>query len=281
MIQPQGNQQRPGFEPLVDDEMLAPKSKHKQKKSFRDRLNDTGSAVLYGPWKTKKARKISVPVAGALVVMLGVGAYLHLRPTPMPNFREDPLDRVFGYTLLTADFNKLPVEQRLELIATLTQRLGNMSASDAGLMAAFAAGIAGEGRRQLEENFTTLMVDTWDLLATEHEFSSPEERERSAEDSYVRLVRILSTFDGRPDERSREEILAEGRREAQRGVERLAERRPSDRRTSRLFRFANEDVGGQASPQQKSRISVLMRDMTRTLRNEDVQTGKPKNPGGG
>lgn len=280
MTQPQGNQQGPAFERLVDDDMLAPKSKAR-KKGFREQLNETGSRVLYGPWKTKKARKISIPVAGALALVIGVGAYLHYRPTPMPDFREDPLDRVFGYTLLTADFNKLPVEQRLELVATLTQRLGNMSASDAGLMAAFAAGIAGEGRRQLEENFSTLMIDTWDLLAAEHETSSPEERERSAEDAYVRLVRILSTFDGRPDERSREDILDEGRREARRGVERLAERRPSDRRTSRLFRFANEDVGGQASPQQRGRISVLMRDMTRTLRGEDVMTGRPKDPGGG
>src|ERR1043165_1788806 len=97
--------------------------------------------------------------AGAMAI--GVGAYFAFRPVPMPDYATDNLDDVLGYTLLTDEFNKLPIKKRLELIAALVGRLKDMSAGDSVLMASFAAGIAGAAREQMMENASRLAVDVW------------------------------------------------------------------------------------------------------------------------
>src|SRR2546423_1864572 len=112
---------------------------------WRERINGTPERrAALAKWL-----KIGGPIAAVIV---GVGAYFAFRPVPQPDYRKDNLRKVFNYTLLTDEFNRLPIEKRLELIGQLVQRMKGMSAGDSTLLAAFAAGIAGKARAQIEEN---------------------------------------------------------------------------------------------------------------------------------
>ena len=74
----------------------------------------------------------------ALVVLACAGAvmlWLTLRPAPRPDFAAAPVDDLLAYSLLEEDFNRLPVEERLDLLRTLLDRFKNMSGDDSALMA--------------------------------------------------------------------------------------------------------------------------------------------------
>lgn len=233
---------------------------------LRAELNRIGGIVLYGPWRTPSRRWISASVLSTLAVALAVGAFLALRPIPKPDAGSDAIDRVFGYALLTKEFNNLSIEERLELVGQIIRRVKSMDQSDSMMLASFAAGIQGAAREQLMENTAKLMIDTADMIATDYVNVDDAGRAQFLDDAFIRLTEIASALTGEEITESREERLADARAQAQRDEERLKENPVSMRQAGRAFRFMDGDMGQHASPQQRGRITVLMRDMVRNLR---------------
>src|SRR5690606_7635905 len=115
-------------------------------------------------------------------------AWLVFRPVPRPDYETGKLDTVFAYTLLTDEFNKLPVEERIRLIGELVRRVRSMDSSDSVLMAAFAARISGAARDQLVENASLVMVDLTDRAASQYnQNASPAERKTFIEQQAIEL----------------------------------------------------------------------------------------------
>jgi len=246
--------------------------------SLRARLNQHAARALAWPFATPDRRWISVSVLATGAVIVGVWAFLALRPIPKPDPASDAIDRVFGYALLTKEFNKLPIEERLELVGQIIQRVKQMDQSDSLMLASFAAGIQGAAREQLMENTARLMIDTADMLAKDYVHVPPEEKEQFLEDAFIRLTELGAAMTGEPITQSREERLREAREQARRDEERLKDRPMSIRQAGRTFKFM-DGMGQHASPQQRGRVTVLMRDMVRHLRGQDISTGKPKEGG--
>jgi len=253
--------------------------------SLRDRLNAWGGALVYGPWATRRRRIVSGAILGAAIIGAGTIGYLQTRPTPRPDYETDPLNELFDYTLLTDEFNTLSVEERLELLGVLYRRMQGMSASDSVLLAAFAAQIEGDMREQLEENVARLMLDTADMLALEYQDlpsnATQAHRERALEDAFVEFVRLGGVFEGRPVEDSRQQILDEGREEAQQREAELAADSSSLREADWVFNTMQDGMQQFSTPQQRARVTRFMRDITRHLRGQDIDTGEPEAPGGG
>jgi hypothetical protein len=218
-------------------------------------------------------------VAGAAVLLLagGVFAFFALRPVPQPDYLVDDLDDVLGYTFLTDEFNRLPLDERLALVKDLVTRLKGMDSGDSALMAAFAAGIAGKAREQLIENVQQLAIDLWDDYAKRYAEVKPEEREKFLDDAFVSFTKTMEDLAGVSNTATPQERLAEGKRNAQRGQQFAKE---NDRGMNRQFGegvFRMVDRGAQqASPAQQARMAQFSIEMTRHLRGQDVKTGKPK-----
>jgi hypothetical protein len=218
--------------------------------------------------RTIKRAKIVVP---ALVVVLGVSAYFIFRPVPQPDYMRARLNKVFNYTLLTDEFNKLPIEKRMELIGQLVQRMKNMSSGDSTMMAAFAAGIAGAARKQIEENASRLAIDLWDKYALDYCNISPENQGAFLDNAFLEFVRLMGTVSGQPIEKSDAELLADGREQARRDADamRSGKNQPPPRALARVFTFMRGNVGEHASAAQRARGQLMMRDMVRRMRGED------------
>lgn len=220
----------------------------------------------------KRRRLRRWALIGGPPALLGaaLGAWLLFGPTPQPDYRRDSLRKVFDYTLLTEEFNRLPVEKRLELIGLLVGRLKNMSAGDSALMAAFAAGIAGAAREQLERNASTLAIDVWDMYAREYAQVPEADREAFLDQTFIEFTKMMETVAGETRDVSDAERLAEGHRQAKRDQEMMSRGRgPSGRMMGRLFGYMRDNVGSHASPAQRTRGMLMMRDMVRRLRGED------------
>ena len=208
--------------------------------------------------------------AGAVLLAAGAGTWAAIEfwPTPKPDFEFAPIDDVFNYALLTSDFNNLPVEERIEIVSTITDRLKYMSGDDGTLLAAFAAGIMGSARDQLEENMSRLMVDSWDMYSIGYNGVDPDDRAAYLEDSVVKLIRLGDSFHGMAGDKTDEEVLQTAFDQAAEDQEMFRSRTdgPSTRGKARLFSVMNETIGSNATPQQRARIGLFMRDMTAHLR---------------
>jgi hypothetical protein len=224
--------------------------------------------------------RVGAPVLGLALVAGGVGAYFALRDRPTPDYATERLDLLFDYTLLSDEFNRLPVEERLRLMQMLVDRLKKMSSSDSMLLGAFAAGIAGQAREQIERNASRLAIDVWDKYAKDYPNVSQAEREKFLEQTYVQFSKMMETVGGQVRDVSDEQRIEEARAQAQRDRERMgnAERGPDGESLGRFFGFMNNNVGGHASPQQRVRGQQMLRDMSRHFRGESISTGE-KGPG--
>jgi hypothetical protein len=219
-----------------------------------------------------KKLKIGGPIAA---VLLGVGAYFVFRPTPQPDYLRARLDKVFNYTLLTDEFNNLPVEKRMELIGQLVQRMKSMSVGDSTVLAAFAAGIAGAARQQIEENASRLAIDLWDKYALDYAAVPEGDRGAYLDDAFINFVKLMGTVAGEPPRKSDSELLTDARAQAKRDNEALdsGRGRPPAEALGRAFTFLNGNVGGHATPAQRARGQLMMRDMVRRMRGEDLEKG--------
>lgn len=222
--------------------------------------------------KSLKRLKIGGPIA---LVAAGLAAYFIFRPTPQPDYLRARLDKVFNYTLLTDEFNRLPIEKRMELIGQLVQRMKSMSVGDSTLMAAFAAGIAGSARKQMEENASRLAIDLWDKYALEYADVKEEDRGAFLDNTFLEFVKLMGTVAGEPIKQSDAELLSDARRQAKRDEQQLdSGNRPPARALGRAFSFMQGNVGGNATPAQRARGQLMVRDMVRRLRGQDPATGR-------
>jgi hypothetical protein len=249
--------------------------------ALRERLGRVTAGLANAETRGPALRRAGM-IGGVAAVVLGVGAYFVFRAVPQPDYDADGLDDVFNYTLLTDEFNQLPVEERLKLIGKLVQRLKNMSAGDSMLLASFAAGIESSARQQLEENGSRLAVDVWDKYAKNYGAVPEAEREAYLEQSFVEFTKLMEAVAGSPRDISDAERLAEAKRQAKRDSERMRdpERGPDAEGMGDFLGFVNNTVASRATPQQRVRGQQMARDMVRMFREQDVETGKPA-PGGG
>lgn len=219
--------------------------------------------------RTRKAATIGGPILLAAIALL---AWLILRPVPQPDYSKDNLKKVFNFTLLTDEFNRLPVEERLKLLGELVNRLKGMSAGDSALMAAFAAGIAGKAREQMLENASRLAIDLWDKWAAGYSHVPPDQRDVYLDNAYVEFTKMMEAVGGESRDVSDAERLEEARRQAARDQKNMQEgRTPPARMMGRAFTFLDRDVGKNSSPQQRARGLLMMRDMADRMR-----SGPPK-----
>lgn len=244
------------------------------------RLRERWSARMADPVRARKTRRLLGGVAALLLIGGGIGAYFALRPVPQPDYLNDPVHDLFNYTLLTDEFNKLPVEKRLELISQLIKRLQSMQGKDSVMLAAFASGIAGSAREQIKENASRLAVDMWDKHAKDYRNVPEEDRKDYLDKTFLDFVKTMEAMTGRPRDISDEDRLAEVRRQAQRDRSAMSDpnRSPDAAVLGTMFEFMNNDVGKNASPQQRQRGSQMLRDMARHFRGQDPETGKPALP---
>ncbi|USO00216.1 MAG: hypothetical protein H6810_06025 [Phycisphaeraceae bacterium] len=219
-----------------------------------------------GSWIGRHSR-VSTTALALLLAGGGSWAWLAYRIEPPPDYETAPIGELFDYTLLTDDFNRLPLEERLALIQKLVTRMKSFSSNDSVLLAIFATMIMGEARAQLEANLSHLAVDAADKYAVDYDPNAPpEEKEQYLKDAYLGLVGMMDFADGEVGEHTPEELLAEGQRQAKRDLARFEKGRVGADEVVRVFDIMNNKVGAHMSGHQKVRISAMFRDMTEMLR---------------
>lgn len=224
--------------------------------------------------KRRRAARIAALAGGAACCGLIIGGWLWLRPVPTPDYSAADISTIMDFTVLTDEFNRLPIDRRIELLVQLRERLSGMSAQESVLLASFAAGIQRQARQQLEENVSRVMIDLWDKYATEYQTIAESDRGAYLDRTVVDFVRTMERIAGEESDMSDQEILSEARAQAKRDQEAL--RRgdgPPSFVLGRAFGVMRHNIGGHASPQQRARAQLLIRDMTRRLRDQDVTRG--------
>lgn len=241
-------------------------------RAMRESIADFERSTLRNGDNWRRWSRRGWPFATALVVIAGVAAYFMFRPMPVPDYENGRIDTLMSFTLLQDEFNQLPLERRLELVGMLIQRMESMNSSDSLMLAAFAGSIRGKARDQLEENASRLAIELWDSMAVEYQTVPLEERDEYLADAFVQFETTLEMMGGDVRDRSPEERLERARRNAQRDEQAIAEGGgPPSRIVGRVFDVMNNNIGQHASPLERRRGELLMRDMTRFLRS----------PGGG
>jgi len=254
---------------LDDEEAVSSIGAVRTPRSLRGRLRTVQSALVercHAAWARPAWRAAIMGASSVAALALGLGLYLAIRPVPKPDYQRADLGRVFDYTLLTEEFNNLPVEERIALISQLYGRVRDMSASESVVVAQFFAGIAGEARAQLERNAGKLLIDAADSVAKDYAAVPPEDRAGYLDDAYVRLVRLTEPFDSSIGDKTDEEILDRGRRDAGRNQEALDSGEVSAQDASRMMVFMDRQSRNSASVTQQQRLTLFMRDMSRRLR---------------
>jgi len=143
------------------------------------------------------------------------------------------------------------------------------------ILAAFAAGIAGEARKHIEENASRLAIDLWDRNALLYQSVKPEDRAAFLDAAVVEFIRMMETVSGEPSKHTDAEILADIRKQTERDKKELrGDHPPPPKALGRLFSFMHGNVGSHATNDQKARGQLMMRDMMRHFRGEDQ--GPPK-----
>lgn len=259
------------LESLLSDDLATIAAPKPRRVRWDRRVDARVRAVVAALWSRPRARLGMGVAAGALALGVAVGAFFYFRPVPQPDFRTANIDVLFNYALLTDEFNKLPIEQRLELIAELVKRLRSIDADQSLLMAAFAAQITGQVRTQFEKNASLLAVDLFDKYAEDfNPQADPRDRDRYVENTFIEFQKTMEKLGGVERSISDEDRLIEGRRQAQRDLEFVQSGRMPVENTVRMITFLNNGVGQHASGHQKIRINGMISQMVKTLREGEV-----------
>jgi len=232
-------------------------------------LTELGSLLRARFWSSGPKRQRTSIVAGVLAIVVGAGAFWLWGPMRKPDYEKDGIRRVMTYTLLTDRFNQLPIEERMRLIGQLVQRFKGMSSSDSALLAAFAAGIAGKARAQVEENASRLMVDLWDKYASEYAKVGQGDRGAFLDKTIVEMQKMMEGLGGQARNLSDEDRLAEMKQQAKRDQQQMSRGGMPSQAMGRMMGVMRDNIGSHASPAQRARGLAMMGDMTRHLRGQD------------
>jgi hypothetical protein len=189
---------------------------------------------------------------------------------------------LLDYTFITDDFNKLPIEQRLELIRDLIKRFSTMEGSESVLMAQWAAMIGGDLREQMMKNASLMAIDMWDSAASKYAGVPPEDRDEFLDKTVVDFLKTMESFNPNgPRNISDEKRLEEAKAQANRDKNAIRSGEMSSGDLGQMADFMRNGMGKFAAPQTQTRAAQMMRDMTRHLRGQDIATGKALPPGAG
>lgn len=254
----------------------APRSPHRRKLAAL-------LARARAPENRRTVTRIGV-VSAVLITALGsAAAAVALWPRAAPDYLSDPMDQVLDFTLLTDEFNKLPLEKRLELVKDLITRLKNSSSEDSVMMAAFAATIRDKARKQLEENGQRLAMDMLDSYAMDYGDVPPEQQADFLDDKIIEFTRLMEDLSGERSGLSEDpsERLNQLKEQAKRDQQRMSERAGAMQadRVAGFVGFLRDGPAELANPVQQARMTRFTRDMVRHLRGQDISTGRPKGPG--
>lgn len=231
------------------------------------------------PEQRKLSKRVGALAGLTLLLAGGMWGIFSLVPRSEPDYLSDEMLGILDYTLLGDDFNNLPIERRLELLRELVQRMKTLSGDDSVAMAAFAATVDKEMRRQMERNIKRLAVDTIDIYAQDYAKVPPEKQSEFLDDAVLGFTRMMEDIAGEksPLPEGDGERLAAVKEQAKKDEEKFREdsSRPTARRVSQFFEFIHNDQENVSDPVQRGRNAKFMRDMTRHLRGQDVSTGKP------
>lgn len=272
--------------PGQDERLLRPEefgsARIRYRLTLRDRLN-AADAKLRRAMSSRRARRIA---GGSLLVLLlagSVAAFLALRPRPVPDYLDDELEDVLDYTLVSEDFNSLPLQQRLGLLKDLVERLKGMGSGDSAMLAAFAAGLEGEAIRQARHNMEKLAADLWMDFAERYAGVSPADREAYLASAAIEMMKLVEDIAGvtRPEGEeppSDGERWEQAQKQAKRDQEMMKKRDDGMQAAdaARGFEFLQESGERLAKPEQRAQMARFARDFTRTVRGQDIDTGKPK-----
>jgi len=276
MNMPSGGLIRPeDFGPLISGRRRGP--------SIRTRINRLGDKVV-DKWKDnwqrpgfRRGAKVSLVV---LLLCAVIGAFFALRPRQAPDYLIDDLDDVLDYTLLTADFNKLPLNDRVRLMKQLIERFKIMDGGDSAVLAAFAAGLSRTAMEQARENMEKLTVDLWDDYATQYKEVPVKDREAYLDTAFLEFSKLMEDTAGVQRDKPDSERIADARKQAKRDVERAPEPGPmSAASTAPLMKLIQDRGQKVSSPEQRGRMGKFSRDMVRHLRDQDIDSGNPKGSG--
>ncbi len=227
----------------------------------------------------KWARRVGAIALACIVLVCGTMGVMALIPRPVPSYLDDPMDDVLDFTLLSSDFNKLPLEKRLALIKDLIQRLKTMSSSDSADMAAFAAGIKEQMRKQVEQNTRQFAADVLESYARDYVKVPPDHQREFLDQTIIGFTRMMEDLSGDnsglPEDEGQR--VAKIKQQAKRDRDRMKQddKGLSPGRAARLLEFIHRNDANVSGPVERGHMAKFMRDMTRHLRGEDPATGKP------
>lgn len=250
------------------------------RRSANDRLLaliEAGKDKLAGAWANKRVRRSAIALLALAIVGGSVGAYFALRDRATPDYLADDLDDVLDYTLLSGDFNKLPLDQRMKLMKDMIARLKGMGSGDSAMMAAFAAGLSGKAMEQARENMEILAVDLWDDFAVKYRDVPKDDRESYLDASFLEFSRLMEDVSGFSDKRSEADRLADTKKQARRDMQRgPAPGAMQPDRANGLMKIVQDRGQKVSSPEQRGRMGKFTRDMARNLRGQDIDSGQTK-----
>jgi hypothetical protein len=234
--------------------------------------------------RARRSRWVWAGVGAAVVAAGGWGLWANWRaifPRATPNVAEGDIEEALDFTLVSAEFNKLSVAERLRIVRELMGRLRSGSAEDSALIAAFAAGITGAAREQLRENAERLFIDVWSDAASRYAAVAPEDREKFLEEAFLEFGKLAEDLGAEPTQEKDADRLKKGREDAKQELARAqqGEQRLTQERAQRFFGFMTERGLGKTSPVQRQAMQTMQRDMVRMLRNQDLNTGDPRDGG--
>lgn len=216
----------------------------------------------------------SVVIGGGVILLVGVSLLVVLSlPTPPPDVWDDGLDDVAGF-FFDEDFNRLPSEERLELLTGFVARFRDGGQEESALLAMFVSDVTRDMRKQVEENMMKLGVDLWSEWGHEYQAVPANRRADYINNLLVKLERMGEEMVGEESERSDSERIAGMERQADRDRNRMRENsgnKPADaEQVSGFLNLYSGQVVSRASARDRAGIIHLTRDITRLLRGESL-----------
>jgi len=212
-----------------------------------------------------KIMPLSALAAAMLLLIAGAWWWFAARTQPPPSIFEDPLDDV-AWFFSSDDFNALPPEERMRLIAEFVQRFRSLTQLESAALSSFFAGLTGKSREQMRENVRLLARDLMKDSADEY-FNTPPEDRPAYLDAWIakwsRFVDSASGRDAQPlnDQERVTEMRAQSARDRERMREEYSAWKMNQRDGVRMIEFWQREVESTVTPRDQGRIMGFMRDL--------------------
>ena len=199
-------------------------------------------------------RRVRAAIAVFALVIVAALAWelvphIHRKP---PNIFDTPVDGVLSY-LGTEDFNKLPLQERLDFIQQIVKRFRSMNQSDSALASAFFAGLTGPANEKLVDNARILGKDIFVQGASEYlALTDDKSRNEYIDKWLVKWVRFADEATGRHSEQSDQQVLDrmsdQARSDLKRGIDIDAAM------AQQLIDFWDRDIASVSNPKEQAQI---------------------------